>query len=146
MASARAQLSVLGRPLDKLPLELTSFIGREREVAELRYLLGAQRLLTLCGSGGSGKTRLALEVAQEVVEHYDDVVWWVDLAAISDPKLVPFAVATALGCARCPTVLWPHPSPSIWNRGDLTWFWTTASTSSTEAPRWPTHCAGDVPT
>ena len=65
MGSARAQLSAPERPLDNLPLELTSFIGREREVAEVKGLLGDRRLLTLCGPGGAGKTRLALAVAQD---------------------------------------------------------------------------------
>ena len=102
MESARARLSAPGCPLGNLPLELTSFIGREREVAELEGLLGDRRLVTLCGPGGAGKTRLALAVAQEVVEEFEDGVWWVDLAPISDPKLVPLAVATALGVREVP--------------------------------------------
>jgi predicted ATPase/two-component SAPR family response regulator len=102
MEAARAQLSASGRPFDNLPLELTSFIGRGREVSEVEELLGDGRLLTLCGPGGSGKTRLALAVAQEVVEDFEDGVWWVDLASISDPKLVPLAVAAALGVREVP--------------------------------------------
>jgi predicted ATPase/two-component SAPR family response regulator len=102
MEAARAQLSASGRPFDNLPLELTSFIGREREVAEVEELLGDGRLLTLSGPGGSGKTRLALAVAQEVVEDFEDGVWWVDLASISDPKLVPLTVAAALGVREVP--------------------------------------------
>ena len=86
------------RPPDNLPLELTSFIGREREVAEVERLLGGDtRLVTLCGPGGCGKTRLALAVAQDLVEGLEDSVWWVELASLSDPKLLPGAVARRLG-------------------------------------------------
>src|SRR4051794_4085316 len=68
------------RPPDNLPLELSSFIGREKEVTEVERLLnGGTRLVTLCGPGGCGKTRLALAVAQEVVEAFEDGVWWVEL-------------------------------------------------------------------
>ncbi len=84
------------RPIDNLPLELSSFVGREREIAEVKRLLADQRLLTLCGPGGAGKTRLALAVAQDVVEGFEDGVWWVELASISEPDLVPAAVAQAL--------------------------------------------------
>jgi predicted ATP-dependent serine protease len=78
------------RPPDNLSLELTSFIGCEEEVAEVERLLGgATRLVTLCGSGGCGKTRLALAVAQDVAEGFQDGVWWVELASLVDPKLVP---------------------------------------------------------
>ena len=97
MESAGAQWSIADRPLDNLPLELTSFIGREREVAEVERLLRDRRLLTLCGPGGSGKTRLALAVAQELVEVFEDGVWWVELASISEPKLLVRAVAAVLG-------------------------------------------------
>lgn len=85
------------RPIDNLPLELSSFVGREREIAEVKRLLSERRLLTLCGPGGAGKTRLALAVAQDVVEGFEDGVWWVELASISEPDLVPAAVAQALG-------------------------------------------------
>ena len=97
MESARTHLSAPDRPLGNLPLELTSFIVREREVAEVERLLGDRRLVTLCGPGGAGKTRLALAVAQELVEEFEDGVWWVDLAPLSDPRLVARAVAVALG-------------------------------------------------
>jgi predicted ATPase/DNA-binding SARP family transcriptional activator len=90
------------RPSDNLPLELTSFIGREREVAEVKRLLAGRRLLTLCGPGGSGKTRLALAVAQDLIEGFEGGVWWVDLASLSEPKLVPGAVASALGVREAP--------------------------------------------
>jgi predicted ATPase len=93
----------LESPRDNLPLELSSFVGREREIAQVASLLGGgTRLLTLYGSGGSGKTRLALAVAQEVVEGFEDGVWWVELASISDTKLVPLALATTLGVREVP--------------------------------------------
>src|SRR5215475_7727172 len=84
-------------PKHNLPQQLTSFIGREKEIAELNQLLGDTRLLTLTGAGGCGKTRLALEVAADLVPAYRDGVWLVELASISDPRLVPHAVADALG-------------------------------------------------
>jgi predicted ATPase len=88
---------------NNLPLQLTSFIGREREIAGLEKLLvGEARLVTLTGSGGSGKTRLALSVAAELAGDYEDGVWWVELASLSDPDLVPQAVASALGMNEAP--------------------------------------------
>ena len=69
-----------------LPRQLTSFVGREQEAAEVKRLLGKTRLLTLAGPGGSGKTRLALEVASELLGEYPDGVWFVDLSALSDPS------------------------------------------------------------
>jgi predicted ATPase/DNA-binding CsgD family transcriptional regulator len=84
-------------PRKNLPLQLTSFVGREQEVADLQMLLATEaRLLTLTGPGGSGKTRLALAVVSELAGRFGDGAWWVELAPISDPVLVPQAVAQAL--------------------------------------------------
>ena len=85
-----------------LPRQLTSFVGREREMAEVIRLLGTTYLLTLTGVGGAGKTRLALQVAAEITEEYPDGVWLVELAALSDPDHVPQAVASALGVREVP--------------------------------------------
>jgi predicted ATPase/DNA-binding CsgD family transcriptional regulator len=90
------------RPGNNLPLALTSFVGREREMAEANRLLDTDRLLTLSGPGGSGKTRLALAVASEVVGRFEDGVWLVELAPLSDPDLVPQAVASVLGIQETP--------------------------------------------
>jgi predicted ATPase/class 3 adenylate cyclase len=80
-----------------LPLQLTSFVGREEEIAEVERLLGHTRLLTLTGPGGSGKSRLALRVATELLTRYRDGSCFVDLSPVTDPALVPAAVAKALG-------------------------------------------------
>jgi predicted ATPase/class 3 adenylate cyclase len=85
-----------------LPLQATSFIGRDREIAELRRLIRERRLLTLTGPGGSGKTRLALQLAAEVVDDFRDGVWLVELESLSDPSLVPQAVASHLGVREDP--------------------------------------------
>jgi predicted ATPase len=86
-----------GRQPNNLPLELSSFVGREREIAEVEgLLLSGRQLLTLCGPGGAGKTRLALAVASRLGDHFEDGVWWVELASISDPDLVAQAVAQTL--------------------------------------------------
>jgi predicted ATPase/DNA-binding CsgD family transcriptional regulator len=82
---------------NNLPQELTSFVGRRREMAEVRRLLPTTRLLTLTGAGGCGKTRLALRVASHALKEYLDGVWFVDLASLADVSLVPQAVASALG-------------------------------------------------
>src|SRR5215210_6835101 len=91
----------LERPPHNLPLELSSFVGREKELAEVKRLLENNRLLTLTGSGGCGKTRLAL-AAGELVEGFDDGVWLVELASLADPSLVPQAVASTLGVREQP--------------------------------------------
>ena len=80
-----------------LPPQLTSFIGRERELVEIKRLLPGRRLVTLVGIGGIGKTRLALQVAAEVVDAYRDGVWLVELGAITDPSLVPITIAQVIG-------------------------------------------------
>jgi predicted ATPase/class 3 adenylate cyclase len=85
-----------------LPAPRTSFIGREREMAEVKHALAVSRLLTLTGAGGSGKTRLALEVARDLAGLYADGVWLVELAALSEGELVPQAVAGALGVLEQP--------------------------------------------
>src|ERR671931_1351017 len=80
-----------------LPLPVNRFVGRVREQAEVKRLLATTRLLTLTGTGGCGKTRLALQVAADLLEEYPDGVWLVELAALADPALVPQAVASVLG-------------------------------------------------
>jgi len=80
-----------------LPGQLTSFVGRERELAELKALARKHRLVTVIGTGGTGKTRLMLQVAAELVDEQADGVWLVELAPISDPDLVIQAVARGLG-------------------------------------------------
>jgi predicted ATPase len=72
-------------------------VGREREVVEVERALSTTRLLTLTGVDGSGKTRLALEVARELAGLYPDGAWLAELAPLPDPELVPQAVAAALG-------------------------------------------------
>lgn len=83
-----------------LPAQLTSFVGREAAIVHVRGLLaggGGARLVTLIGAGGAGKTRLALQVAADLLDEYPDGVWLAELAALADPALVPHAVAAAVG-------------------------------------------------
>ncbi len=92
MAPTRATLHA-----GNLPVELTSFVGRRQGLADLKRALASARLLTLTGTGGVGKTKLALRVGRESTRQYPDGVWFVELAPVQDPELVPQAVFTALG-------------------------------------------------
>ena len=90
-------LNTLERRANNLPVQLTSFVGREHEVAEAKRLLATSRLLTFTGPGGTGKTRLSLQVAAEASDDFADGVFFVPLAPISDPELVPSTIAQVLG-------------------------------------------------
>ncbi len=80
-----------------LPGQLTSFVGRDAQLTQLRELLAQNRMVTLTGAGGVGKTRLAIQAAGQTAGEFGDGVWYVDLAPINDPALVPVTVARALG-------------------------------------------------
>ncbi|HEX2740255.1 MAG TPA: BTAD domain-containing putative transcriptional regulator [Rubrobacter sp.] len=98
----RADRPSAAPPPNNLPASLTSFVGREDEVLEVKRSLAMTRVMTLTGAGGSGKTRLALEVARDLVGTYPEGVWLVELAALSDPTLVARAVAATLGVREQP--------------------------------------------
>jgi len=80
-----------------IPVPLTSFIGREQELKEVAELLSKSRLVTLTGSGGVGKTRLAIQVVADVMEMFPDGVWFLDLASLTDPILIPNTLMNLLG-------------------------------------------------
>jgi hypothetical protein len=128
-------------PGNNLPLQLSSLIGRRRERAEAGMLLADRRLLTLTGPGGSGKTRLALAVAGDVADGFEDGVWWVSLVPLSDTELVPQAVASALGVRERPgqplTGTLARDSPPR----NYCWYWTTASTWWRHARGSPMRCS-----
>ena len=90
-------LRTLDRTPNNLPLQITTFIGREKEIREGLKLLDGSRLLTLTGPGGTGKTRLSLQLAAEAGHGFPDGTFWVPLAPISDPELVPSTIAHSLG-------------------------------------------------
>jgi predicted ATPase len=97
-------LRSLGNPAlqNNLPAQLASFVGRDRELAEVRALVESSRLVTLTGAGGSGKTRLGLQAAAELLDGSGDGVWLVELAAVSDEHAVAQAVCGALGISAQP--------------------------------------------
>ena len=82
-------IATLALSPNNLPLQLTSFVGREKEVAEVKKLLSTSRLVTLTGSGGCGKTRLSVQIASEIQSDYANGVWLAELAPVTDPALVP---------------------------------------------------------
>jgi predicted ATPase/class 3 adenylate cyclase len=95
-------LETLNNIPNNLPIQVTSFVGREKEITEVKQLLSTTRLLTLTGSGGAGKTRLSLYVAAEILDVFKNGTWFIELAPLSDPVLVPFAIASTLGVREEP--------------------------------------------
>jgi predicted ATPase/class 3 adenylate cyclase len=103
------QLNIPGLPSDfppldtlnsyrhNLPLQLTSFIGREKEIAEVRKELEEYRLVTLTGAGGTGKTRLSVQVAAELLDQFPNGVWFIELAPITNPDLIPQTIHITMG-------------------------------------------------
>ncbi len=108
------QLSVQGLPSEfpplktldsfpnNLPLQLTSFVGREKEMAEINALLQHSRLVTLTGSGGTGKTRLSIEVGAEEFASFANGVWLIELAPLADPAQIIPAMAQVFGLQEHP--------------------------------------------
>jgi predicted ATPase/class 3 adenylate cyclase/Tfp pilus assembly protein PilF len=97
-------LNTLDARAHNLPIQSTSFVGRDREIQDVKALLRSVRLLTLTGSGGAGKTRLSLQVGADCIDEFADGVWFVELAPLTDPRLVAQTVATALGSKEQPGV------------------------------------------
>ena len=87
---------------NNLPVQLSSFIGRERELAEVKRLLADHRLVTLTGAGGCGKTRLAVQAGSETLDRFSDGAWWVELAPLAEERLLGAAIAEALGVRPLP--------------------------------------------
>ncbi|MEO8210927.1 MAG: tetratricopeptide repeat protein [bacterium] len=96
-------LKTLDARPNNLPVQLTSFIGREKEMSEVKKLLSGTKLLTLIGPGGTGKTRLALQVAADIIDEFENGVWIAELASLLDPVLLPHAIADSLGLREKPS-------------------------------------------
>ena len=97
-------LKTLGSFPHNLPLQLTSFIGREREASELKQLLASTRLLTLIGPGGTGKTRLALKIAEGLLPSFTDGIWLLELAPLADANLILQTLAGIFGLRELPNM------------------------------------------
>ena len=102
LASEFPALRSLESMANNLPLQMTSFVGREREVAEITELLGTRRLVTLVGSGGIGKTRTSLQVAANLLDGSGNGVWLIELAPLANGEYIPAAIAQALGLSLPP--------------------------------------------
>src|SRR5258706_1657516 len=118
-AAALRAGEIAGTP-NNLPQPLTSFVGREQELGRCREELAGARLLTLLGMGGTGKTRLALRLAEEVLDEHPDGVWFADLHVLEDPARVLESVSRALGVREEPGVpLQPTPTGQLRERPPL---------------------------
>jgi predicted ATPase/DNA-binding SARP family transcriptional activator len=99
---APSERASLATQITNLPIPLSSFVGRRKEVTELKDLITSIRLLTLTGAGGSGKTRLAIQVATDMIDRFHDGVWWADLAPLIDDAAVAEVVAEIMGVRGVP--------------------------------------------
>src|SRR5918995_699529 len=97
LASTFPPLKTLDAYRNNLPVQLTSFIGREHEIAEIKQMLKIHHLITLTGPGGTGKTRLSLQIATELLDQYPHGVWFIELAPLTDPDLIPQTILSAIG-------------------------------------------------
>ena len=95
-------LKTLDAYSNNLPAQLTSFIGRENEIVDVKKELEQHRLVTLTGSGGTGKTRLSLQVAADLLDHFNHGVWFVELAPLADPDLIPQTILSTIGISEQP--------------------------------------------
>lgn len=95
-------LKTLDARPNNLSVQLTSFIGREKEISEIRKLLSGTRLLSILGPGGTGKTRMALQTGADVIDEFNDGVWITELAPLSDPELVLPTIARSAGISEQP--------------------------------------------
>jgi predicted ATPase/class 3 adenylate cyclase len=102
LPSSFPPLKTLASFLNNLPAQLTTFIGREEEIAEIKKELESHRLITLTGPGGIGKTRLSVQVAANLLETFPDGVWFVELAPLTDPDLIAQTIHTTLGLVEQP--------------------------------------------
>ena len=96
---------------NNLPVQLTSFVGREQEMIDLKKILSNSRMVTLTGAAGCGKTRLAVHAAADLLDSYREGVWFVDLAPVTDPSLVPQTAAYALGLQQIGSLIPTDSSP-----------------------------------
>ncbi|MCI0550828.1 MAG: helix-turn-helix domain-containing protein [Anaerolineae bacterium] len=89
-------------PPNNIPNAISSFVGREQELADVKKLVKSSRLVTFTGAGGIGKTRFAMQASSELLDSFEDGIWWVELAALHDPALVMGALAKALDVGEIP--------------------------------------------
>jgi hypothetical protein len=134
---APAHTPLLERPHHNLPSPLTALLGRFDDVQAVQKLLATSRLVTIAGTGGCGKTRLALQVAADLVDASPDGVWFVDLAPLADPALVAQTVAAVLGVREQPGQPLLATLLAWLTASGCCWCWTTASTCSMPVRRWP---------
>ena len=130
---------------NNLPVQLTSFIGREKEIDKVKQLLNEKRLVTITGPGGTGKTRISLQTAADLLDAFPNGVWLVELASLADPALVPQAVATALGVREQPGRPVQDTLTDYLREKTSCSSWITASTWSKPAPHWPMRCSTPAP-